>query len=131
MSEWAKVVTQPLGLAGFALFLVFGYLARAKRNDERRWLSPTAVALALVVLAGGLLIAYKQVPKPLPQPVQTTPLPPPAQQQTNSDVQQKSTGAGSPNVQGVQGDITITVDQSSDKTKTKKAPEKKPAPPRQ
>jgi len=37
-----------------------------------------------------------------------------------AQVQQTSTGAGSPNVQGVQGDVTITVDQSTGKTSTEK-----------
>jgi TIR domain/IPT/TIG domain len=41
-----------------------------------------------------------------------------------TQVQQTSSGAGSPNVQGVQGDVTITVDQSTGKTRTEK---KKPA----
>jgi hypothetical protein len=128
MTEWTKVVTNPLGLAGFALFLVFGYLARAKRNDERRWLSPAAVALAVVALVGCLLIAYKQLPKPSPQPVQAIQAQPPVKQQTNNNVQQTSSGEGSPNVQGVQGDVTITVDQSKGKTEAQKPPAKKPPP---
>ena len=128
MSEWTKVVTHPLGLAGFALFLVFGYLARVKRNDERRWLSPAAVALAVIALLGCLLIAYKQLPQPAPQPAQAIQPQPPAKQQTNSNVQQTSTGEGSPNVQGVQGDVTITVDQSKGNTDAQKPPAKKPKP---
>lgn len=124
MSEWTKVVIQPLGLAGFALFLVFTYLGRATRDSERRWLSPASFCLALVALVGGLVIAYRQVPKPEPQPAQTTQAPPVVKQQTNSNVTQQSTGPGSPNVQGAQGDVTITVDQSTGKTKTET---KKPA----
>src|SRR5271157_249610 len=53
MSEWTKVVTSPLGLAGFALFLVFGYLAKLKRSNERRWLAPLAVFAAIAALVGG------------------------------------------------------------------------------
>ena len=128
MSEWTKVVTHPLGLAGFVLFLVFGYLAKTKRRDERRWLSPVAFAIAAVALIGGLVLAYVEVPKPVPPSVQTSKPAAPTQQQTNQQVQQTSTGEGSPNVQGVQGDVTITVDQSTGKTKTetKQPPEKKP-----
>jgi len=128
MSEWTKVVTHPLGLAGFVLFLVFGYLAKTKRRDERRWLSPVAFAIAAVALIGGLVLAYVEVPKPVPPSVQTSKPAAPTQQQTNQQVQQTSTGEGSPNVQGVQGDVTITVDQSTGKTKTetKKPAEKKP-----
>lgn len=123
MTPWIKVVTEPLGLAGFALFLIFGYLARVKRNDRRRWLSPAAFAIAAVALIGGLVIAYTKVPKSVPPSVQTGDPRAPSQHQTNQ-VQQTSSGAGSPNVQGVQGDVTITVDQSTATTKTEV---KKPA----
>ena len=128
MSEWTKVVTQPLGLVGFCLFLVFGYLAKVKRHDERHWLTPVAVALAAVSLIGGLTLAYLQTPNPQAPVIQTTNPPAPSPQQTNK-VQQTSSGPGSPNVQGVQGDVTVTVDQSNGKTTTtttKKAAEKKP-----
>ncbi len=126
MSEWTKVVTQPLGLAGFVLFLVFGYLAKVKRQDARRWLSPVAFAIAAVALIGGLVIAYVQVPKSVAPA--SNPANPPAsiQQQTNQQVQQTTSGQGSPAVQGVQGDVTITVDQSSDKGEVKKPPQTKP-----
>ncbi len=50
----------------------------------------------------------------------------PTRQQTNQQVQQTSTGEGSPNVQGVQGDVTITVDQSKGKSETETPAEKKP-----
>jgi hypothetical protein len=128
MSAWIKVITQPLGLAGFALFLVFGYLAKATKNDARRWLSPVAVGLAVTALVGGLLIAYRQVPEPKPQQQQAIQTPPSAKQQTNSNVQQTSVGQGSPNVQGVQGDVTITVDQSKGKTETQKSAKSDPKP---
>jgi hypothetical protein len=117
MDEWAKVVTQPLGLVGFGLFLVFGYLGTLKRQDERRWPSRVAFGLATLALVGGLAIAYVQTPKPAP----------PAQpKQQSHPTQQTSTGAGSPNVQGVDGDVTITVDQSNGKNAaTDKTPGKK------
>ena len=41
-------------------------------------------------------------------------------------VQQSTSGAGSPAVQGVQGDVIITVDQSNGEAKPKKPAEKKP-----
>ena len=128
MTPWTKVVTEPLGLAGFALFLVFGYLAKVKRNDERRWLSPVAFAIAAVALVGGLGIAYVKVRKPVAPSIQTGKPAAPTQQQTNQQVQQTSTGEGSPNVQGVQGDVTITVDQSKGKTEMQKSAAKKPKP---
>ena len=130
MNQWIKVVTEPLGLAGFALFLVFGYLAKAKSKDERRWLSPIALVIAAIALIGGLSLAYVRSPKPAPAPVEVAKPQIPARQQSNQQVQQTSTGAGSPNVQGVQGDVTITVDQSTGKTttETQKPAEKKPKP---
>ena len=116
MNEWVKVVTDPLGLAGFALFLVFGYLAKVKRSDERRWLTRVASCAAIAALVGGLAIGYVRIPKANSPPAQNKP----AQSQINQ-VQQTSSGPGSPNVQGVQGDVTITVDQSSGQTKQQKA----------
>lgn len=116
VSEWAKVATEPLGLVGFGLFLVFGYLAKVKRQDERRWLSPVAMALAAIALIGGLGLAYLQVPKPQPSPdlVRNNNAQAPNRQQTNQ-VKQSSSGAGSPNVQ-TDGDVTITIDQSTGNT---------------
>jgi hypothetical protein len=121
MTPWAKVVTDPLGLAGFALFAVFVYLAKVKRNGKRRWLSPFAFAMAAVALIGGLVLAYLKVrvPGAATPPVRTAQPAALTQQQTNQQVQQTSSGAGSPNVQGVQGNVTITVDQGTGKTETK------------
>jgi hypothetical protein len=46
-NEWARVVIHPLGLAGFVLFLVFRLLAGLKSRDERRWLFPSAILMAV------------------------------------------------------------------------------------
>jgi hypothetical protein len=46
-------------------------------------------------------------------------------EQPKNRVQQSTSGPGSPAVQGVQGDVTITVDQSSGEAKPKKSGEKK------
>lgn len=127
MSEWIRVITDPLGLAGFALFLTFGLLARLKRRDERRWLAPLAAIMGVAALAGGMILAYVKTPRlPVAPPSQTSSAPAPSQQQTNQ-VQQTTSGQGSPAVQGVQGNVTITVDQSSGKTVTKTSAEKKPS----
>lgn len=45
-------------------------------------------------------------------------------QQPTNKVQQSTSGAGSPAVQGVQGDVSITVDQSSGEAKPQKPPQK-------
>jgi hypothetical protein len=119
MGDWTKVVTNPLGLAGFVLFLVFGYLSKIKRSNERRWISFVALLLAIAALIGGLAIAYVQVPKASqPSPQISQPLVP--------AVKQSSTGQGSPNVQSVQGNVTITVDQSKGKVDVKDPSAKKP-----
>jgi hypothetical protein len=47
-------------------------------------------------------------------------------QQPTNKVEQSTSGQGSPAVQGVQGDVTITVDQSNGEAKSKKSGEKKP-----
>ena len=80
--------------------------------------------MAILALAGGLILAYLKASHPPqvtpPAAMKTAPL-----TQTNQ-VQQTTTGAGSPVVQGVQGDVTISVDQSSG-TGTKKDPSQKKA----
>lgn len=126
MGAWTKVVTEPLGLAAFALFLMFAYIGKVKKGDERRWLSPAAFACAAATLIGGLTLAYLQS-KPAAPASPVGKLPAPAAQQ-NQQVQQQSSGAGSPNVQGVQGDVTITVDQSKGNTQPQKPQGKKDEP---
>lgn len=121
--DWTKVITEPLGLAGFALFLVFGVLSRVKRQKELRWMGPVAAGMAILALAVGLTLAYLKASRQAPAPV-STPAAAAPQTQTNQVVQ-KTTGAGSPVVQGVQGDVTITVDQSSGTGKKKAPPVKK------
>ena len=46
--------------------------------------------------------------------------------QPTNKVEQSTSGAGSPAVQGVKGDVTITVDQSNGEAKSKKSAKKKP-----
>ena len=127
MSEWTKVVTDPLGLVAFALFLVFGLLAKIKQRKERRWLSAAAGVMAVAALASGLVLAYLRIQKESstdsPQAHQ-----PPAtsMQQTNQQVQQTTTGPCRPAVQGVQGEVSITIDQSCGNTESQKAGAKKP-----
>lgn len=116
MQDWTKVVTEPLGLAGFALFLVFGVLSRLKRKTELRWMGPVAAGMAILALAGGLTLAYVKTARQA-NPVVSQPAAAAAPTQTNQQVQQTTKGAGSPIVQGVQGDVTITVDQSTGSTK--------------
>jgi hypothetical protein len=96
MGEFTKVVTQPLGLAGFALFLIFGLVARVKRNDERRWIFPVSLVMAVAALVGGLGLAYRHDANKLPSVIQVT-------------------GPNGTNINGAQNS-TINIDQSTDKS---------------
>jgi hypothetical protein len=113
MAPWTKVVTDPLGLAGFALSLLFSVIAKLANKSERKWVSRTAVGAAVFTLVSCLALALLRTTRAVPQPggkvgsVGTTTL-----QQTN-DVHQSTSGPGSPAIQGVQGNVTVTVDQSS------------------
>lgn len=115
--EWTKVLIHPLGLAGYVLFLLFGLLARAKRKDERRWILPAALVAAVIALLGGLGLALRDVDHKVQETAISEPQhkPSPVATQQNDHAAQTSSGSGSPNVQGVQGDVTITVDQSGSK----------------
>lgn len=128
MNEWTKVVANPLGLAGFALFLLFAYLARIKQPDQRRQIALIAAVLSVVALLGGLALAYLQVHVGTPSSAQSTQDAIPSDRHMNQRVQQVSTGSGSPNVQGVQGNVNITVDQSSGITEPIKPLDKQPGP---
>jgi hypothetical protein len=119
MSAWTKVVTEPLGLAGFALFLIFMYLGKVKSGDKRKWISPVAFACAAATLVGGFSLAYLQIVTLVPPAFASKPAASSVQQIKRA--QQSSTGSGSPNIQGVNGDVTITVDQSTGKAAPQKA----------
>lgn len=56
---WVNVVTNPLGMSAFALFLVFLVLTRTAISRERRWLSPVFVGIAVITLLSGLALSYK------------------------------------------------------------------------
>lgn len=94
MHAWINAVTNPLGLAGFALFLVFTFLGRRKKKPE--WIPIAAYGMAVIALVGGVFIAYRQESRA-----------PPANQQIGN-IQQTSTGT-SANVAGVQGPVTVSV----------------------
>jgi hypothetical protein len=100
---------------------VFGYLAKVKQTSERRWMAPLAVSAAILTLTAGLTLSYFRT-STAETAAQTNKKPPPPQ---INQVQQSSTGAGSPNVQGVNGDVVINVDQSGEAS-TKTTPATKP-----
>jgi hypothetical protein len=125
VGEWAKVVVNPLGLAGFALFLIFLSLLRMTRKRAgQRWLVTVFIVSALVCLFGGLGLSYKEISRSSNASEQKS-RPEPQLRQDTKQVQQNTTGAGSPAVQGVQGDVNLTIDQSSGKSQPQKEPGKK------
>lgn len=105
--EWAKVVTDPLGLAGFALALVFSLVGRfvvKKRSINANWLIPAAYALAVVCVIGGLFLAQnRQAASNVPSRKSD-----PGPQQPSMQIQhiQQDVSNGSA-VAGVQGNVTI------------------------
>ncbi|MBX3671264.1 MAG: hypothetical protein KF778_22940 [Rhodocyclaceae bacterium] len=57
--NFLQVLIHPLGLAGLALFLVFGVLSR--KRAAPRWWPKAALSLAAFALVGGLGLAFFQV----------------------------------------------------------------------
>jgi hypothetical protein len=130
-AEWTKVLVHPLGLVGYALFLLFGLVARAKRRDERRWLLPAVLTAAAAALFGGLGLAYRDVdhkdqetvhgsstptPTPTPSPLQV--------KQKIGLVKQHSSGACSPNVVTA-GSVTVTCSEANARPKEQPAHDNK------
>jgi hypothetical protein len=102
--EWTKVVTDPLGLAAFALALVFGAIGVKLEARNRPWFLPAAIILATFVMAGGLFLAYQKVQSKV-KPAVTAP-------QDEPMVKQETYGPDSPAIQGVGGNVTIITNKS-------------------
>jgi hypothetical protein len=114
MGKWIEVVTDPLGLAGFALFLVFGAAASYGFRRGQTWLPKAAVAMAVVALVGGLALSWQTRDSRAAREAEAkshipSSQPPP----TSTSVQQTTHGSGSPTVQGVTGNVTITSDKAA------------------
>jgi hypothetical protein len=106
IAPWTKVVTHPLGLAAFALFLVFAFLGSNRRSKRPPWLSPVAFGLAAVALFGGLILAYWANESSGQHPPR----------QTISSIQQSAIGSANSNVAGVTGDVSVHVSEPSTQT---------------
>jgi hypothetical protein len=60
--DFTKVITHPLGLAGFALALIFGVTGMfARHKTAPSWLPGVAVTLGALCLIGGMLLAYRTI----------------------------------------------------------------------
>ena len=104
--KWTEVVTHPLGLAAFALSLVFGVAGVKLAARNRPWFLPTAIILAALVIVAGLFLSYQDVQSKA-KLATTVPQEKPA-------VKQETHGPDSPAIQGVVGDVTIN--QNKDRT---------------
>lgn len=99
MTSWIKVVTHPLGLAGFALFLVFSFLGKSRQRKKPTWIAPSAFAMAFITLVGGMALAYLQSSRP----------PAMSGGQQIGTIEQTTNGGSSPNIAGVQGgDVSVS-----------------------
>jgi hypothetical protein len=105
MNPWIKVVTHPLGLAGFALFLVFSFLAKNRQRKKPSWLASFAFGMAAISLLAGVGLAYRQTTSQLPA----------SQEQRIGAIQQNSGGESGSNVAGVQGNVSVSVTTSPEK----------------
>jgi hypothetical protein len=99
MTSWVKVVTDPLGLAGFALFLVFSFLGKRRQGKKPSWLTPLAVAMAFLALVGGISLAFMRVGRP----------PAASGEHKIGTIQQSANGGSSSNIAGVQGNVSVVV----------------------
>lgn len=126
VSSWTSVVTDPLGIVGFVLFLVFGMLAKLKSRHERRWVSRASIVLASVALVGGLSLAYIKLKRESAAPLRSQP----SQPTSSSSNQSIEVHGDNNNVVGVsgvktEGDLTINAGQSPDKIQSRKPSQKK------
>ncbi|MCH8313891.1 MAG: hypothetical protein IID17_13000 [Nitrospinae bacterium] len=62
LSKWTKVVTHPLGFAGFGLACISGALA-TWGPDKYPWLPYLFIGLASGVVVIGVVLAFKETPK--------------------------------------------------------------------
>lgn len=121
MNAWVKVVTHPLGLAAFALFIgwrVFSAVAKRKQARELAWIAKGIFVMACIALLGGLVVAYGQAKRDGPSKPATV------NQQQIDQINQQSSGNGAVNATGVQGSITTgnrATGDNSAKTKKKAA----------
>ena len=97
------IVTDPLGLAGYALFLVFGILTIVVKNrkKESKWIISAGFSLAFLCALGGLAIAWHRDSTKSENPA---PPAPPSQAITIDKIDQKVDNGSA--TAGVQGPVT-------------------------
>ena len=107
MNKWTNVVTDPLGLAGFALFLVFSFVALRRQSQKPRWIVMSFITLAFLAILGGIGLSYLR--QSGQRPVVIPASAPPGSKQ----IEQQTSGSHSPAVADVHGNVTIIQGSSS------------------
>lgn len=59
MTKWIEVITDPLGLAGFALFLIFLFLTKYASQTQKKQLIPVFIIAAFISLIGGVVLVWE------------------------------------------------------------------------
>jgi hypothetical protein len=98
--NWSDVITHPLGLVAYALALVFGVVGVRIAARNKPWFFPVAIAMAALVIVGGLFLAYQDIKSKAISATLKSPV-------GMKEVKQETHGADSPAVQGVGGNLTI------------------------
>jgi len=101
MDKWVQVVTTPLGLIAFALFMVFSALAKIRGPKERRVFIVLAALTLVTTVSVAAWLALQPTPAG-PTPSETAPSPAP-----NSSIYQSTKGNNSPAISNVGGSVTI------------------------
>jgi hypothetical protein len=102
IDQWLDVITNPLGLVGFVLFLVFSLLSlMVRKKAEYKKLVLIFGVIAGLALVGSMGLAYLQELKPEKE------------SQTNI-IQQVTEGENSPPLADVKGDVTIIIGKQED-----------------
>jgi hypothetical protein len=101
MSTLPKVITHPLGFAGYALACVFGLIARFGPSTQYPWLVPVAVGFAALSLVAGLALAFRQTSHSAPRPKTA------AGSAGTPTLHVETTGDNSPAIANTRGDLTI------------------------
>jgi hypothetical protein len=146
VDKWIAVVTDPLGLVGFVLFLIFSLLATKRRSSHTTGLTAGFIILAAIALFGSLGLAYLRHrhlsdqlpparsaaplsdPQPPSVPKAVVPVAPSAARdrvdpsQPPTPVQQETHGSHSPAVGAVKGNVTITIQGSPPPTTNAEQP---------
>lgn len=110
MSEWAKAVTHPLGLVGFALFLIFSLLTARKRKELPGWKIAFLLTAAVLVLVSGLGLSIIESKKPSNKVVS-----PPSVK-----IDQQSEGDQSPPIAVVGGQVNVNSNNQAGPAPTEK-----------